>query len=429
MLGSEISTAAIVLAGGQGKRLFPLTLNHCKPAVPFVGRYRLIDIPISNAINSNIRRIFVLAQYLTAELQHHLSQTYNFDQFNPGAINFVTPDEKPNGEKTWFEGTADAIRQSLPIILKDPADYFLVLSGDQLYNINFIEMLSFAVQSGADLTIAALPVQEEEAKRMGLLKIDASAMVSDFQEKPQDKKVLDSFKLPEAFFKKWDLKKTSAAQFLGSMGIYIFKREALIHLLKHDTREDFGKHLIPTEIKKGKTAAYLYHGYWEDIGTVTSFYEANLALISGKCGLDMYNERNPIFARPSHLPGPKITGTHITNSLLSEGCVIHAKEITNSIIGVRSQIGQGSIIRDSVIMGTHHYSPPTHQSHFLPEKFGVGENCLIEKAVIDEHVHIGNNVKLINQKKLTTFDGEGIFIRDGIIIVTAGITVPDGYVL
>ncbi len=420
---------AIVLAGGQGKRLFPLTINHCKPAVPFGGRYRLIDIPISNAINSNIRKIFVIAQYLTAELQHHLHQTYHFDAFNPGSLDMLTPEEKPEGEKLWFEGTADAIRQCLNTILKDPAEYFLILSGDQLYNIDFTKMLQCAIENDADLTIAAFPIKEEEAKRMGLLKINGGCFLTDFIEKPQDKKTLEAFALKESFFKKWQLKQKDDCKYLGSMGIYIFKREALVRLLKEDPREDFGKHLIPTEIKKGKAVAYLYRGYWEDIGTIHSFYEANLALTTREYGIDLYNEKNPIFSGNSHLPGPKIFSTQIENSLLSEGSIIQAKTVTNSIIGVRCQIGFNSIITNSIIMGTHFYVPPTKLESGLPERFGIGENCLIKNAIIDEHVLIGNNVKLTNKNNLTLYDGEGIFIRDGILVVCYGTTIPDNFEL
>ncbi len=427
---TKANIAAVVLAGGQGKRLFPLTLNHCKPAVPFGGKYRLIDIPISNAINSNIRKIYVLAQYLTAELQHHLQQTYRFDPFLPGSIDFLTPEEKSNGEKKWFEGTADAIRQTLPELLKSSVDYFLILSGDQLYNIDFEEMLRFAEKSGADLTIAALPVEEAEAKRMGLLKIDQEAQVNDFYEKPEEKKILDRFALPTGFFAKWGLKKHAKPQYLGSMGIYIFRRDALVKLLQEDERADFGKHLIPEEIRGGKkTVAYLYHGYWEDIGTVHSFYHANLALTKGECGLDTYNELNPIFARPTHLPGPKIAKAHVTHSILCEGAAFHGKEVENSIIGVRCQVGAGTVIKDSVLMGSHFYLPPAQQGSMLPEKFGIGENCLIEKAILDEHVLVGNGVVLTNRKNLSSYDSEGVFIRDGIIVVTAGTKIPDGFIL
>jgi len=429
MKSEPLAIASIVLAGGQGKRLYPITLNHSKPAAPFGGRYRLIDIPLSNSINSEIRQIFVIAQFLTSELQHHLAETYHFDTFSPGAIEFLTPEEKPNGEKLWFDGTADAVRKNLHIILQAPVDYFLILSGDQLYNINFEEMFKFAVDTDSDLTIASLPVKGDEAKRLGLLKIDNKSMVTNFVEKPEEKEVLDRFKLPSAFYKTWDFKEDSEPGYLASMGIYIFKRDALKRILRDDDREDFGKHLIPKEIARGKTSAYVYKGYWEDIGTISSYYHANLALTKSDFGLNTYDEQNPIFARRTHLPGPKIKGTQISNSIISEGADIHATEISNSIIGVRAQIKKGSVIQDTIIMGSHYFFAPTHQEHRLPKTFGIGENCLIQKAIIDEHVLIGNNVKLTNEKNVQTMDGEGIFIRDGIIVITAGTHIPDNFTL
>lgn len=430
MRKQSITVATIILAGGQGTRLHPLTLHHSKPAISYGGRYRLIDIPISNSINSDFRQIFVIAQYLSGELQHHISQTYQFDTFNPGCVDILTPQEDEEGNKDWFKGTADAVRKNLPTLLKSPADYFLILSGDQLYNINFQHMVSFARDQKADLTIASLPVFKDDAKRMGLLKIDPKCQVVDFVEKPKTDAALKKFLLPPRFFKDRNIKKSKEALYLGSMGIYVFKREALISLLRKDKREDFGYHLITTAVKNKKTSSYIYEGYWEDIGTVSSYYEANLVLTKkANDGLDTYDEKNPIYTRPTYLPGPKIKSTKITESIICEGCIIEAKEVSRSVVGLRTHIRKGTIIRDSVIMGNHFYMPPTHQEKPLEAEFGIGENCLIEKAIIDEHVQIGNRVKLINKNRLQTFDGDGIFIREGIIIVTAGTRIPDGFVL
>lgn len=412
--------ATVILAGGQGTRLYPLTAHHSKPAVSYGGRYRLIDIPISNSINSNFRQIFVIAQYLSSELSHHISQTYHFDAFNPGSVDVLTPQENDKGEKQWFLGTADAVRKNLPIILKSSADYFLILSGDQLYNINFQNMVAFAEKTNADLTIASIFVKEKEAVRMGLLKVDQNLHVTDFYEKPNDPQILSRFA---------HLKKNKTV-YLGSMGIYIFKREALISLLTQDLRPDFGFHLLDTAVKQGKTYAFLYDGYWEDIGTIGSYYEANLVLTSGDQGLDTYDEKNPIYTRPTFLPGPKIAGTKIFHSIICEGCLIEAEEIHHCVIGLRSRIGKGTILRDTVMMGDHLYMPPLHDDHPIRHNYGIGTNCVIEKAIIDEHVQIGNNVRLINQNKLEQHDaGNGVFIRDGIIIVTAGTQLPDHYIL
>lgn len=420
----HINIASIILAGGKGTRLFPLTLRHSKPAVSYGGRYRLIDIPISNSLNSNIREIYVLGQYLTSELQHHLSQTYQFDSFFPGSLDLLTPDELPTGEKIWFNGTADAIRKNASKIFKSPFDYFLILSGDQLYNINFSKMLSFAIDRNADLTIAALPVQTSDASRMGILKIDEKSYITDFIEKPKEKEVLDLFKIRTDFFDKYNLPHSNATH-LGSMGIYIFKRKVLEDLLS-EKGDDFGMDLIPLQLKRGKTAAFVYDGYWEDIGTVESYYKANMALTDlPSTGLKTYDEKNPIFTRTNHLPGTKIKNTILCKSIICEGSIIEGKEITSSVIGLRSTIQRGTIIHDSILMGNNFYFRPKHQN--LPEKFEIGENCLIKKTIIDEHVLIGNNVRLINKENKINYDGENIYIRDGIIIIPAGVTIEDDF--
>lgn len=417
--------ASIILAGGRGTRLYPLTINHSKPAVSYGGRYKLIDIPISNSLNSNIRQIFVIAQYLTTELGHHLSQTYQFDNFFPGRLDLITPEEKPNGERIFFDGTADAIRKNIDKIMEFPVDYFLILAGDQLYNIDFQKMFNFAKNKDADLTIASLPVCEEDAKRLGLLKINKDSYITNFYEKPQDKNILDSFRLEDSFYERCRVLKKEP--FLGSMGIYIFKRDALKKLLFEDLREDFGKHLIPTQLTKGKAAAFVYDGYWEDIGTIKSFYDANIALATSSSGLKTYDEKNPIFTSAHHLPGAKIKSTKIEHSIICEGCIIEAKEITNSMIGLRSRIGSNTIIKNSVLLGNSSYTAPSQQIDLLPETFEIGENCIIENAIIDEHVKIGKNVKLINKNNLSTYDSENIYVRDNIIIITSGAHIKDGF--
>lgn len=421
--------ATVILAGGQGIRLHPLTIHHCKPAISYGGRYRLIDVPISNSINSDFRQIFVIAQYLSAELEHHIHQTYRFDAFNPGSVDVLTPQQNEQGEREWFSGTADAVRKNLPTLLKSSADYFLILSGDQLYNIDFQSMVAFAQKTNAELVIASILVLEKEAKRMGLLKIDPHHRILDFCEKPEKKEILEKFRLSEDFFKAMKIEPLKKSCYLGSMGIYVFKREILIELLKQDQRADFGYHLIDTAVKKGKTFTFIYHGYWEDIGTVSSYYEANLMLTHSGKGLDTYDENHPIFTRATYLPGPKIKCTKITDSIICEGSVIEAEEISHCVIGLRSHIKKGTILRDTVMMGNHFYMPAAHNEKPLEHDFWVGENCLIERAIIDEHVRIGNRVKLINKQKLETYDGAGIFIREGIIIVTAGTSLPDDFEL
>ncbi|MCC6128056.1 MAG: glucose-1-phosphate adenylyltransferase [Chlamydiae bacterium] len=421
--------ATVILAGGQGTRLYPLTLNHCKPAVSYGGRYKLIDGPISNSLNSDFRQIFILAQHLSGELQHHINQTYHFDPYHPGSVDVLTPERTNEGEIDWFKGSADAVRKSLPHLLRSSADYFLILCGDQLYNINFQGMLEFAIKTDADVTIAALPVKEKEARRMGLLQIDDRYRIHTFYEKPNLEEVMSAFVLPKTFYEKNSLKEPGQRHFLGSMGIYIFKRDALVSLLREDLGEDFGKHTLYTAVKSRNVFAFVYDGYWEDIGTVAAYYEANLILTHSDQGLNTYDERNPIYTRPSYLPGPKIQSTKVVQSIICEGCIIEAAEIIHSIIGVRSHIKKGTIIKDSVLMGNHFYMPPLHEDKPLSHDFWIGENCLIEKAIIDEHVRIGNNVRLVNKDAKTHFDGDKIFIREGIIIVTAGAHIPDNFFL
>lgn len=418
--------ASIVLAGGQGTRLMPLTKHRSKPAVSFGGRYRLIDIPLSNSINSNIRRIYVIAQFFASGLNQHILSTYQFNQLDKGAIELICPQETTAG-KRWFEGTADAVRQNLDYLLQDPADYFLILSGDQLYNFDFEEMVAYAKKQNADLVVATLPIGEKEAKRMGLLQIDENGKIEDFIEKPQEQELLDKFELDKAFIKRKKIPDPSKPHYLASMGIYIFKREALIDILKNEGT-DFGHHIIPLQMQKGNSYAYLYRGYWEDIGTVSSYFEANLALTKFPIEdtLDIHDENRPIFTHPHNLPSPVLKGTVVTESLVSQGAIIEAKEVSHSVIGVRAHVKKGSIIRNSIIMGNHHFYASTQRTE--AESYSIGENCIIENAIIDEYTRIGNNVQLINKEKHDNYDSDQICVRDGIIIVTTGTTIPDNFV-
>ncbi len=405
--------AAVVLAGGQGTRLFPLTQHRCKPAVGFGGRYRLIDIPLSNALHSKIGRLYVISQYFASMLHHHILATYRSDLLQNGKIELLCPEESPY-KKVWFEGTADAIRQNMHHLLKSSADYFLILSGDQLYNIDFRKMLAFAEKTKADLVVASIHVPKEEAVRMGIMKTDASGHIQQFIEKTKDPLVLGQFQGPKGF--------------LASMGIYVFSREALIKLMEEDGA-DFGHHLIPLQVKKGKSYAFVYDGYWVDIGTIASFYEANMALLDQKNCLDTYDEAKAIFSCPHNLPSPIFHSAVIRNSLISQGAIIEGCEISKSVIGIRSRIKKGTVIRDSIVMGNHFYQPPLHQTPPLPQELSIGENCLIQKAIIDEHVFIGNNVRLLNEKKVSKWDGDGVYIRDGIIIVSSGTALPDHFTI
>lgn len=419
--------ACIILAGGQGTRLFPLTKNRCKPAVSFGSRYRLIDIPLSHALNAQIPHIYVISQYLSSSLHQHILESYQLDLMREARLNLLSPEETAD-KKVWYNGTADAVRQNLEYFKASSADYFLILSGDQLYNMDLHEMISFGLAREDELVIAALPVEEKEAKRMGLLQVDSEDRILAFYEKPQDPKLLQQFALSPAVLKQFPHRHPDKPHYLGSMGIYLFKRDTLFSLLD-EKGDDFGKDLIPLQIKRGKTSAYIYPGYWEDIGTIESYYHANLALTQRKECLNTYDETHPIFTRAYLLPSPLVTDTIIHDSIISQGAVIEAKEITGSVIGVRAHIKKGTIIRNSIVLGNHYYTPLRYQNPPQPSHLSIGENCVIEKAILDEHCSIGNNVQLINKNHLQTYDGDGIYIRDGIIIVTTGTRVPDHFSL
>lgn len=420
--------ATIILGGGQGTRLFPLTMTRCKPAICFGGRYRLIDVPVSNAINSDCHKIFIITQFLSSSIHRHIFQTYHMDAFSNGFIEILAAEEKPT-QKEWFQGTADAVRQNLEYFIETPADYFLILSGDQLYNMDFRKMVHFAKKTDADLVIAALPVVAEEAKRMGVIQVDQNDFVTNFYEKPQEQDVLAQLKTDPSTLQKVGILPDSERHYLGSMGIYLFKRQVLIKLLQQDPREDFGKHLIPLKVKQGNVAAFLFDSYWEDIGTIESFFNANIALTQPYAPFNCYDENFPIFTSPYCLPGPKISNSKITNAIICEGSMIEAEEVTNSILGPRTVVKKGAVIRDSYLMGNDFYTPPVTDSSHFPEELHVGEKCLIRHAILDKNVYLGKGVQLINEKKLSYYNGDHVYIRDGIIVVTRGAHLPDGFIL
>lgn len=419
--------AAIILGGGQGSRLAPLTITRCKPAICFGGKYRLIDIPMSNSINSGCLKLFIVTQFLSSSLHQHIYRTYRLGTFSSGFIELLPAEQKPANNNAWFQGTADAVRQNLEYFIETPVDYFLILSGDQLYNLNFQHMISFAQETDADLVVAALPVNEADAKRMGLLKLNEDRSITEFHEKPQERALLDRMCMPEFTIKQLGDNFDRNRKYLGSMGIYLFKRQALLDLLQCDPREDFGKHLIPTKVSQGKVAAYLFDGYWEDIGTIESFYKANIALTGPNPPFNCYDEKNPIFAYQNNLPAPKISSTRLNHSIVCDGSIIEADEVKKSILGPRTVVKTGTIIRNSYIMGNDFYSPPI-ASDRIPENLTIGENCIIDHAIIDKHVHIGNGVQLKNKNKLTHYNSEHLYVRDGVIIVSRGTNLPDGFI-
>ncbi len=419
--------ACLVLGGGQGTRLFPLTQSRSKPAIPFGGRYRLVDVPLSNAKHSGCGKIFVITQFLSTSLHRHICSTYLAPSLGMPGIEILSAEQKPSTDE-WFLGTADAIRKSLDYLEETPADYFLILSGDQLYQMNFRPMVAFAEKSDADLVVASLPVDAGHANRMGVLKVDAHSNITDFYEKPQSDAILNNFRCPNTLLEELGHTQTDQPFFLASMGIYLFKRQALFDLLKNDPREDFGKHLIPTKVAQGKASAFLFDGYWEDIGTIEAYYNANIALTRPEPFYNFYDENFPLFAAPHNLPAPRIFDTRLTHSVVCEGCIIEAKEVRNSILGPRTVVKPGTIIQDSYLIGNEYYVAPVPRSA-VPDRLQIGRNCMIQRAIIDSDVCIGDNVQLINKRKLVDYDSDHVYIRDGIIVVTRGTHLPDGFIL
>jgi glucose-1-phosphate adenylyltransferase len=419
---------SVILGGGQGTRLFPLTQKNCKPAILFGGRFRLVDVPLSNSLRSGISKNYIVTQFLSASLHNHIFHTYRPDSFSSARIQILGAEQKPD-RCTWYQGTADAIRQNLEYLSEVPADYFLILSGDQLYHMDFQKMVHTALVKDVDVLVATLAIPAKSAHRMGIMKVNEDHHIVDFYEKPKEASVLETLKTPQKTLEQLGLDPCSDKMYLGSMGIYLFKRSALFNLLKGDLREDFGKHLIPSKVAEGNIAAFAYDGYWEDIGTIESFYEANMSLTKKDPLFDIYSESTPIMTCNSRLAGTKISGTLVKDSIICEGSCIEATEISNSILGQRTIIKRGSIIRDSYLMGNDFYTVPITGSHHFPEEVCIEEECLIKNAIIDKNVRIGKGAQLLNTNRLRDYDGQNIFIRDGIIVVPRGADIPPGFTI
>ena len=416
------STLAIVMGGGAGTRLFPLTKDRAKPAVPLAGKYRLVDIPISNCINSGLRQIYVLTQYNSASLNRHLSRTYRFDQFNRGFVEVLAAQQTPEGER-WYEGTADAVRKNLRYFLEGGHEYFLILSGDQLYRMDFRKLMRQHLATEADLTIATLPVNERDATGFGIMHSDESGRIYQFVEKPKDPAVLKKLRMPEQTLRTLGLS-TDAPCYQASMGIYLFNRDVLIDCLDN-THNDFGKHNIPAAIKERRVHAFDFQGYWEDIGTIRSFFQANLDLCRVVPQFDFFDSVAPIFSHTRALPATKINGGTIREALLADGCILTDAHIETAVIGVRSRIEAGTTIRESIIMGADFYAGAagTDPARLPP---GIGRNCRIERAIIDKNVHIGDNAVITPEGKPENMDGPNWYIRDGIVCVPKDAVIPAG---
>jgi glucose-1-phosphate adenylyltransferase len=421
--GTTQRTLAIVMGGGAGTRLFPLTKDRAKPAVPLGGKYRLVDIPISNCLNSGLRSIYVLTQFNSLSLHRHIQASYKFDNFSRSFIDILAAQQTPEGSQ-WYQGTADAVRQNMRYFLEGPFDYFLILSGDQLYRMDFRALLHQHIRSGADITLATKPVRRVQVSEFGIMQSGADRRITRFVEKPKDPSILEEMKMSRELLAEIGSEKDEEL-FQASMGIYIFNRDVLVECL-HNNLEDFGKHIIPQSIQDRHVNAYIFNGYWEDIGTVRAFYEANLDLTDIVPEYSFFDANAPIYTHPRFLPGSKVNGASLRQAIISDGCIISDAHLERCVIGVRSIIQSGATIRDSIVMGADYFEQDRQVDAKQPA-IGIGRNCVIDRAIIDKNARIADGVVITPEGKPLDFDGDNYFIRDGIVIVPKNAVIPAGF--
>lgn len=418
----------IVLGGGRGERLYPLTRFRSKPAVPLAGKYRIIDIPISNCLNSGINQIFVLTQFNSASLNKHLVQTYKFDMFNGGFVDILAAEQTPDNPN-WFQGTADAVRQNIKHFGPfENVEYIIILSGDQLYQMDFRDLVNYHIESRAEITVAALPVNAEMATSCGIMKIQQKGLVSEFREKPK----VDELPNLRCTVPDCMLSADDSRQYLASMGIYVFRKEFLIELLTESSAIDFGKEVFPHAIHNHRVQAFVFDGYWTDIGTIRSFYEANLGLTTGLPQFNFYHTQMPVYTHPRNLPGSKLNNCSLHQSIVAEGCILNGADIKHSVIGVRARVGGGTTVKNSIIMGADYFETTqdleNNAARGIPN-IGIGNHCTIINAIVDKNARIGDNVSVINAHNLQEKEEESYCIRDGIIVVPKGALIPNGTVI
>ncbi|HPX86124.1 MAG TPA: glucose-1-phosphate adenylyltransferase [Candidatus Hydrogenedentes bacterium] len=416
------TTSAIVLGGGRGTRLYPLTKVRSKPAVPLCGRYRLVDIPLSNCINSGINRISVLTQFNSHSLNRHINRAYKFDEFNGGFVEILAA-EQTNETGDWFQGTADAVRKHLYHISQSRTSHFLILSGDQLYRMDYRTLLKTHIEKDADITVAALPVSREAAQGFGIMKVNRNAGIRRFVEKPSDDALLDSLITPSKVFDDFGLS-ADGKDYLASMGIYVFKAHVLADLLlSHPEWVDFGKELLPNSLKSHKVFAHMFYGFWEDIGTVRSYFDVSMAMVSSRPPFQFHDPNNVIYTHARMLPGVRIDRSTTINAILCSGTRIEQALIEDSIIGIRSIVRPGAVIKNSVVLGADYFE---EAGSTLKNPIGIGRNTQISRAIIDHNARIGDNVVIRGSKRLKDTDGDGFAIRDGIVVVLKDAVIPKG---
>ncbi len=416
----------VILGGGQGSRLSPLTATRSKPAVPIAGKYRLVDIPISNCLNSGIHRMFVLTQFNSASLNKHIKNTYHFSHFSKAFVDILAAEQTPDNP-AWFQGTADAVRQCMHHIVNHEFDHILILSGDQLYQMDFKLMIKEHIENKADISIATIPVTAKDATDFGILKADNENVITSFIEKP------NADFLPEWVSDTGEKMKHAGKDYLASMGIYVFNREVLIRMLKENPDEkDFGKEIIPRALENNKVLSYQYEGYWTDIGNISSFFEANLGLTDELPEFNMFDSAHTIFTRARMLPPSKVSGTTLEKAIIAEGCIIQASRVERSVLGIRSRIGKGTTIVNCYIMGSDRYQniDEIHEMNKIHEPIlGIGDRCYINNAIVDKNSKIGNDVRINGGSHLAEGDYGFYVVRDGIVVVKKGAIVPNGTVI
>ncbi len=409
----------IILGGGQGSRLYPLTKDRSKPAVPIAGKYRLVDIPISNCINSDIKRMYVLTQFNSASLNAHIKNTYHFSFFSSAFVDVLAAEQTINSDK-WFQGTADAVRQSMQHFLANDFEYALILSGDQLYQMDFNDMIQKHQESGAEISIATYPVNAKDATSFGLLKTNNENIITSFIEKPATEL------LPDWTSDVGEEMKSQNRDYLASMGIYIFNRDLLIKLMENPDTNDFGGEIIPQAINAHKTLSYQYEGYWEDIGNVDSFFEANLGLTDDVPQFNLYDEKG-IYTRPRILPTSKISGTILNKAVIGDGCIIQAEKIERCVIGIRSRIGKNSLISNTYMMGNDCYESLEQVAEDqITIMMGIGDRCYIHNCIVDKNCRIGNDVRINGGKHIKDVETDTYMVKDGIVVIKKDATIPSG---
>src|SRR5215210_6260314 len=399
-------TLAIIMGGGAGTRLFPLTKDRSKPAVPLGGKYRIIDIPISNCINSGLRQMYVLTQFNSTSLIRHTSAAYKFDHFSRSFVEILAAQQTPSGSH-WYQGTADAVRQNLRDFTKQPYDYFIILSGDQLYRMDYRLVLKQHIEKGSEITIATIPVDRKAATDFGIMHTDSERRIIRFEEKPKDPALLDELRIPKPLLRELEKGETEEL-YQASMGIYVFNRDALLEVLDNDL-VDFGKHIIPQSIKNYPVHAYIFQGYWEDIGTIRAFFDANLNLTNAKPPYSFFDTKAPVYTHARFLPASKIEGATIKQAIISDGCRIsEGATVERAVVGVRSLIGAGTTVRSSIIMGSDFYEADLasrEKKSMEGERYGIGKNCTIDHAIIDKNARIGDGVVITPEGKPENMDG------------------------